>query len=44
MFSRSTHGAIHQVLQREGLYGVTENWQFDAGGDAQADLLDATCA
>ena len=32
MFSRSTHGTIHQVLQREGLYGVTENWQFGAGG------------
>jgi hypothetical protein len=32
MFSRATHGAIRQVLQREGLYGMTENWQFEAGG------------
>lgn len=32
MFSRATHGAIRQVLQREGLYGMTENWQFEPGG------------
>ena len=32
MFSRSTHGTTHQVLQREGMYGVTENWQFASGG------------
>jgi hypothetical protein len=33
MFSRATHGATRQVLQREGLYGAIENWQFEAGGD-----------
>jgi hypothetical protein len=33
MFSRATHGTIRQVLQREGLYGMTENWQFESGGE-----------
>ena len=32
MFSRATHGGVRQILQREGLYGATENWQFEAGG------------
>ncbi len=32
MFSRATHGRIRQVLQREGLYGPVENWQFDLDG------------
>jgi hypothetical protein len=32
MLLRATHGPLRQVQRREGLYGDTETWQFDASG------------
>ncbi len=40
MFSRATHGSVRKILQREGLYGVTEDWQFEAGGLKQISSTD----
>jgi hypothetical protein len=40
MFSRATHGAVRNILQREGLYGVTEDWQFETGGLKQISSTD----
>jgi len=40
MFSRATHGPVHNVMQREGLYGVTEDWQFEPGGLKQISSTD----
>lgn len=33
MFSRASHAGLLEVLQREGLYGMVENWQFTPGGE-----------